>query len=192
VRDVALLWVLFSAAAKPIEIARLAVRDYLFPEGAVREESELPAAVAVNGHARPLSFRSALTRAAVNAYLEERIVRGWGVAPGSPAFRGLAPDSRLFLTDKGEPMPLRVRKEGCGRHVRCHSILEIYRRLFASAGIEGVTVFSARRTVAHALLQEGADLREIGTVLGLKHREAVRNVVRHLGVSPSAVAGNPE
>lgn len=54
-RDVALLHVLFSTGARPLEIARLEVRDYLAEDGSVREESLLPAKAAVNGKARPCS-----------------------------------------------------------------------------------------------------------------------------------------
>ena len=46
---------LFSTGARPLEIARLEVRDYLAEDGSVREESLLPAKAAVNGKARPCS-----------------------------------------------------------------------------------------------------------------------------------------
>ena len=44
-RDVALIFVLLSTGAKPIEIARLQVRDYLNADGSVRTKSELRATV---------------------------------------------------------------------------------------------------------------------------------------------------
>src|SRR5438105_12097398 len=100
-RDVALLLVLFATAAKPLEIARFEVRDYLNEEGAVREESVMRAAVAINGKERPLFFASTKVVAAVDAYLEERVRRGQS-ATTEKKYRGLDPGSRLFLTGAGQ------------------------------------------------------------------------------------------
>jgi len=71
-RDVALMFVLFCTGAKPLEIARLQVRDYLDRDGSVRERSEMRPEAAVNGRSRPLFFASSRTRAALDAYLLER------------------------------------------------------------------------------------------------------------------------
>jgi len=78
-RDTALLLVLFSTAAKPLEIARLVVSDYLSEDGSVREASVLRANAAINSKERPLFFASTKVVAAVDAYLGERIRRGQGV-----------------------------------------------------------------------------------------------------------------
>src|SRR5438552_1673444 len=75
-RDTALLLVLLSTAAKPLEIARLLVGDYLTEEGLVREESVMRADAAINGTTRPLFFASTKLVAAVDAYLDERARRG--------------------------------------------------------------------------------------------------------------------
>src|SRR6266540_6736567 len=75
-RDTALLLVLLSTAAKPLEIARLLVCDYLTEDGLVREESVMRADAAINGAERPLFFASRKVVAAVDAYLEERARRG--------------------------------------------------------------------------------------------------------------------
>ena len=74
----ALLLVLFATAAKPLEIARLVVSDYLTDDGSVREESVMRADAAINGNGRPLFFASTKVVAAVDAYLEERVRHGQG------------------------------------------------------------------------------------------------------------------
>ena len=73
-----MLLVLLSTAAKPLEIARLVVGDYLTEDGLVREESVMRADAAINGKQRPLFFASTKVVAAVDAYLEERVRRGQG------------------------------------------------------------------------------------------------------------------
>src|SRR6266576_1577993 len=110
-RDVALLLVLFATAAKPLEIARFEVRDYLNEDGSVRGESVMRAAVAINGKERPLFFASTKVVAAVDAYLEERVRQGQG-ATTDTKYRRLDPCSRLFLTGDGHDMAIVVRAIG--------------------------------------------------------------------------------
>src|SRR5207249_11824316 len=91
-----------------LEIARFQVRDHLNEDGAVREESVMRAAVAINGKERPLFFASTKVVAAVDAYLDERVRRGQG-ATTVTKYRRLDPGSRLFLTADGHDMPIAVR-----------------------------------------------------------------------------------
>lgn len=175
-RDVALLLVLFATAAKPLEIARLEVRDYLAEDGSVREESMMRSDAAINGRERPLFFASTKLVAAMNAYLDERVRRGQGTKE-STRYSGLDPKSRLFLTDRGQAMPIRLRAIGSQKHYLCGLILAIYRKIFARAGLKGVSALSARRTVAKRLTERGCDIDQIGVVLGLKDRNSVRNLM---------------
>ena len=177
-RDTALLLVLFSTAAKPLEIARLEVSDYLSEDGSVREASVLRTNAAINGKERPLFFASTKVVAAVDAYLEERIRRGQGTKE-STKYRGLDPNSRLFLTGDGQAMPINVRAIGYRRQYRCGVILDIYRRIFARAGLKGVSALCARRTVAEKLAERGCDIDQIGAVLGLTERNSVRNLIQN-------------
>ena len=177
-RDTALLLVLLSTAAKPLEIARLLVGDYLTEEGLVREESVMRADAAINGTERPLFFASTKVVAAVDAYLEERARRGQGTKDRTK-YRGLDPDSRLFITGDGHELPIKVRAMGDRRQYRCGVLLDIYRRIFARAGLKGVSALSARRTIAEKLVDRGCDVNQVGAVLGLKERNSVRNLIQN-------------
>ncbi len=177
-RDTALLLVLLSTAAKPLEIARLLVGDYLTEDGLVREESVMRADAAINGGERPLFFASAKVVAAVDAYLEERARRGQGTKDRAK-YRGLDPHSRLFLTGDGHELPIKVRAMGDRRQYRCGVLLDIYRRIFARAGLKGVSALSARRTIAEKLVDRGCDVNQVGAVLGLKERNSVRNLIQN-------------
>ena len=177
-RDTALLLVLLSTAAKPLEIARLLVGDYLTEEGLVREESVMRADAAINGTERPLFFASTKVVAAVDTYLEERARRGQGIKDWTK-YRGLDPDTRLFLTGDGHELPIKVRAVGDRRQYRCGVLLDIYRRIFARAGLKGVSALSARRTIAEKLVDRGCDVNQVGAVLGLKERSSVRNLIQN-------------
>jgi integrase len=177
-RDTALLLVLLSTAAKPLEIARLLVGDYLTEDGLVREESLMRTDAAINGTERPLFFASTKVVAAVDAYLGERARRGQGMKDKTK-YRGLDPDSRLFLTGDGHELPIKVRAMGDRRQYRCGVLLDIYRRIFARAGLKGVSALSARRTIAEKLVDRGCDVNQVGAVLGLKERNSVRNLIQN-------------
>ena len=185
-RDTALLLVLLSTAAKPLEIARLLVGDYLTEEGLVREESVMRADAAINGTERPLFFASTKVVAAIDAYLDER-ARRWRSTRDRAKFRGLDPDSRLFLTEDGHELPIKVRAMGDRRQYRCGVLLDIYRRIFARAGLKGVSALSARRTIAEKLVDRGCDINQVGAVLGLKERNSVRNLIQNEPESPKSL-----
>lgn len=179
-RDVALMYVLFCTGAKPIEIARLQVRDYLNRDGSVRQRSEMRAETAVNGRNRPLFFTSTRTCAAVDAYLLERCRRRLGVASpratGGDAYRGFDPASALFLTESGWPFEIGERGPKDQRET-CRLMIATMRLIFKRAGWTGVTAQSARRAVARWLADKGADSAQVGEMLGLSSPGAVRRLL---------------
>lgn len=132
--------------------------------------------VAVNGKARPLFFASAKANVAIDAYLDERLQRGHGISK-TTSYRGLDPVSRLFLTNEGNAIPIRIRQKGQQRHYHCGMMLDIYRKIFARTGMKGVSALSARRTVAQKLKERGTDDEDIGLILGLKEKNSVRNLL---------------
>lgn len=175
-RDVALLYILFSTGARPLEIARLEVSDYLNVDGSVREQSIMREEVAVHRKSRPLFFVSTKTKDALDRYLDERLRQGYGRECHS-GYRGLAPHSRLFLTEAGEPFEI-VSYGECGqKRFLCRGILDTYRKIFRRAGIEGVSALNARRTVAAWMFQRGASEDQIGEVLGISEMKAVRELL---------------
>lgn len=175
-RDVALLYVLLSTGARPLEIARLEVRDYLHPDGSVREESVMRAEVAVNRKDRPLFFASTKTHEAIDRYLAERLRQHVNVERCSD-YRGLPPHSRLFLTESGEPFEIVSYGEQGQRRFLCRGILDAYRKIFRRTGLDGVSALHVRRTVAARLLARGAGEDQIGEVLGISEMKSVRELL---------------
>lgn len=179
-RDVALIFVLFCTGGKPIELARLEVRDYLNRDRSVRESSERRPEAAVNGRCRPLFFTSSRACAAVDAYLVERIRRKLGAAgpgaAGDGGYRGLDPRSALFLTETGKRLEVTDRGPDDPR-ATCRLMIAPLRSIFKRAGWTGVTAQSARRVVARRLADKGADGAQVGELLGLSSTRAVRHLL---------------
>ena len=172
-RDVALFYTLFVTGARPLEIARVRVGDYLLADGAVRRESELPATASISGKSRPLYFASRKLDDALDAYLAERVALGHGAAD-SDAYRGLDPGGPLFLCATGEGFRITQHGADGRRRFLCRPILETYRKLFRYAELEWATPLSIRRTVVARLYDRGADEEQVGLVLGISERSAVR------------------
>src|SRR5262245_3504934 len=180
-RDTALLYAVFATGAKPIEIARLRVRDYLTADGVAVEEAILDEQTAFNGKPRCIFFCNRQAVQAIDAYLEERLRLGHGTRT-SQQFRGLDPDSNLFLTNDGRGMQITSRVKGDKRRHHHAVILDTYRRIFARAGLRGVSALSVRRMIAGRLQQRGYRLSFIGEVLGIRQRSSVKALLNnHLG-----------
>jgi integrase len=175
-RDVALLYVLLTTGARPLEIARLEVRDYLSADGSVRTESEMRADVSINQKKRPLFFASAKATESIDTYLAERLTLGYCINPHSE-FRGLDPNSRLFLTEAGLPFEIAsYRGQGQVRSL-CRGMHDTYRKIFRRIGLSGVSALIMRRTVAARMFERGAAEDQIGEVLGISDKKAVRELL---------------
>jgi integrase len=174
-RDLALFYMLFATGARPLEIARMEVRDYLHSDGRVRKESELRAEAAITGKSRPLFFASSKLDEALTAYLRLRLESRQGLGP-TASFRGLDPESRLFLTAMGTGFQITPYGEPGQHRFLCRPILETYRKLFRYADVDGATALSVRHTVAARLYERGADEEQVGQVLGISNRSAVRGL----------------
>ena len=175
-RDVALLYVLLTTGARPLEIARLEVRDYLNADGSVREESVMRAEVAVKRKPRPLFFASGKAKESIDGYLAERLRQDFYTGDTSHC-RGLDPLSRLFLTEAGAPFEIVSYGEQGQLRFLCRGILDTYRKIFRRIGLEGVSALNVRRTVATRLFERGAEEDQIGEILGISERKSVRELL---------------
>lgn len=172
--DLALYYMLFAIGARPLEIARLEVRDYLDSSGDVRRDSVLREEVAITCRARPLYFRSKRLDDALGDYLADRLRRGRALGVESQ-YRGLDPHSRLFLSASGQGFEITPYGREGQRRFRCRGIQETYRKLFRYAELKDVTALTARYTVADRLYSRGADESQLGLLLGIAERSAVRD-----------------
>lgn len=170
--DLVLYHLSFATGLRPLEVARLEVRDYLDEAGDVRQASIVRDDVAINGRSRPLHFRHGALDRALAAYIDERLHGGHGVGR-SGEWRGLDPRSRLMLDARGLPYPITAGPGEGQRHV-CRPILDSYRRIFRLAAISGLSTQSARLTLMSRMYERGADEDQVGLVLGIADRSAVR------------------
>lgn len=179
VRDIALLYVLYGTGGMLTEIASLKVSDFLSERGGVLADTEWRAEIAYNNRSRPLHWVNSKVLDAVNDYLNERLERKHGITTRTAAYRGLDPDTPLFLRDDGQPYQLVKRKTktvGVSSY-SCDSLSQRYRLLHTQAGIEQGSALAGRRTFAVRLYRKGYDLRHIAELLGHKTLTATKRLV---------------
>lgn len=176
-RDMALIHIVLATGARPLEVARLEIADYLNPDGTVRSCSEMRASISVNRKVRPLFFCSATAVKAIDAYLERRLVESGRMPDFGALYRGFAADDRLFLNDAGLPYVVHCHKvEGRSRFL-CRQMLDTYRKIFKRINMHGMSALTLRRTVACRLDARGADEEQIGLILGITEKQAVRELL---------------
>lgn len=174
-RDVALLLTLLCTGAKPLEMARMQVLDYLGADGTVRHQSTLQGAAALRGRERTIFFDSERACEAIDAYIEERLRCRIAVV-ASAAYRGLDPHSALFLTEGGKPFRIRARSADDPRPT-CPVLLATFAGIFRRAGWRGVNTQHVRRLFAQRVAGKGADKQQLGALLGLTSDRAVKRLL---------------
>ncbi|MFC3110845.1 site-specific integrase [Undibacterium arcticum] len=189
VRNVAMLTTIYGTGMMLTEIARLPLKAYLRPDGAVVDESAVTPDVAYNGTERPLYWSNAKVTAAIDKYLEYRVEHRHRVTTRKAAYRGLDPEAPIFLTDEGEPYKLTERRTGTGAvSYSCDSLSQLFRKLHLQAGIEGASAMSGRRTFAVRLARNQIDLKHIKVLLGMKTLRATKNLIDADPVRLGAIA----
>jgi site-specific recombinase XerD len=177
-RDTALLIVFYGTGLTANEVAKLLVSDYLEANGRVRVESVVRPEIAFNGKPRPLVWASSRTCAAIDNYLKYRLAVRHGITTSPAAFRGLDPNSPLFMTGDGDPFAFTRRVTATGAvSYSCETITEIVRRLHQQAGIEHGNASAARRTFAVRLHRDGRSLKLIQELIGVSSLSAVKKLI---------------
>ncbi len=177
-RNVALLMVIYGTGMMLTEVARLPVSAYLKGDGLLLEKSGIAAAVAYNGKERPLWWSNAKVVNAIDNYLVYRVASGQGITIRKAAYRGLDPESPLFLTGDGRSYRLMKRTTTTGAvSYLCDSLSQLFRKLHSQAGIEGASAMSGRRTFAVRLHRLGFDLRHINELLGHETLKATKRLI---------------
>ena len=189
VRNTAMLRVLYGTDMTLHEVARMPIKTLLKPDGAILEESMVPANIAYNGMQRPLYWVNSTLIAAVDAYLVFRVEHRHRTTMRTGAYRGLDPEAPIFLTDEGAPYKLMERTTVAGAvSYSCDSLSQLFRKLHAQAGVKGASATSARRTFAVRMNNRGYDLKHIKTLLGLKTLKATKALIDADPVRLGAIA----
>ncbi|WP_431257635.1 site-specific integrase [Roseateles chitinivorans] len=171
-RDTAMFLILLATGLRPLEVARLEIRDYLRADGAVKTSSQLREAVATNRRLRPLFFTSSAVRDAIDAYLAKRADALAGDLAAS--YRGLDGADALFLNEEQRRFQVLAMATPTGTRCLCQEIHYAYRKIFRRIGYPGLSALSVRSTFMDRLSRRGASAGQIGELLGLRELRTLK------------------
>ena len=178
-RDALILLLGVTCGMRVTEIARLEVHHTLSKSGSRFEEIGLPGSITKGCRPRSIFLSHAKAIDAFDRYVEWRYRRGLGVALDRREYRGLMPDTRLVVTQKGGPFELSVKRrinvEGEPVEYLAADSLQTYvTDLYRRAGLgHGFSTHSGRRTFASRLVSQGQSLETVQLLLGHAHLDHV-------------------
>lgn len=143
-RNVALLYCSFALGLRAKELSNLKIKDVLLSSGTLKDEVLLTRSTTKGGKQRLVYLSNRELRKAVIAYLAER---SEGQLPM------LAQDAALFRSGKGGPFSP-------------NTMQMLFKRLYLAAGLENASSHSGRRTFATSLIEKGADIKAVSTLMG--------------------------
>ena len=162
------------------ELSLIEVADVLTPKGALRKKWVLRKEIAFNGYARELYTEHESLVDYLNSYLSFRIEHKQHVT-NIGEYRGLDPESKLFLSPEGEPFKFSRREAGKKLNLQPTGMNAYFKRLILNAGMSGITYKDFRRSLAIQMYREGARntgvIKDIMQYLGIRSYSAMRKIL---------------
>jgi len=170
-RNVAIMWMLFGSGLRINEVAQLKVSDVYRPDGSLKNTFILPGTYTKTAKPRPAYIFAKQQIDALSSWKKQRIAEK-AMISGDDSYGGLRKDSPLFLSKKGvwRKFAFNVKKyktkDGIKETMICASLENTVRDLIKSAGIQGGSSHSGRRSLASMMDRKGFDLELIQLILG--------------------------
>ena len=159
----------------PYELSMLSVKDVVAENGELYRIWVLPAHAAFNGEPRECHTEDHVLPI-FDGYVDWRIEQGLGVS-NIPAYRGISPDSKFFLNDRGEAYKLSPRKKGSDDY-QPRGMNEQLKRLIEKTDLHGATPSSFRDSFVRGLYENGCGWKDLMAVTGIKQKRTLERKVR--------------
>ncbi|MYM84116.1 tyrosine-type recombinase/integrase [Duganella sp. FT50W] len=142
-RNVALLYFSVALGLRAKELSQLKLQDVLAPNGTIKDEVLLTRSTTKGRKQRLIYLTNKDVRKALTAYLKERGQNGTSLNPGAPLFKS---------------------RKGSGFSPNTMQML--FKRMYIWAGLDQASSHSGRRTFATSLIEHGADIKAVSTLMG--------------------------
>jgi len=175
-RNVAIMWMLFGSGLRVSEVGQLKVSDIYYPDGELKKSFVIPGTYTKTSKPRSVYIIVPQQRDALEAWRQHRI-EDKAILSNDEYFGGLRGDSPLFLSKKGlwRKFAFNVKKyktkSGIKETLVCASLENTVRDIIKSAGIQGGSSHSGRRSLATLMDHKGYDLDLIQKILGHEDEE---------------------
>lgn len=167
-------FVLTHAGMRVSEVALLDVKTILHPSGKIREEVFLPAKICKMLTSGTIWLTNPKAREAIQAVIDYRIKRKWGLSLADERYQGLMPDSRLLYNNRGRPYALsdkkRIMADGSiNTYKACDSLQELLTKIYKRCGLHDCSSHSGRKSYATNAAEAGVPLEVIAR--GMRHKD---------------------
>jgi integrase/recombinase XerD len=175
-RNVAIMWMLFGSGLRITEVGQLKVSDVYYPDGELKKSFVIPGTYTKTGKPRTAYIIVPQQREAIEAWRQHRISEK-AMISNDATFGGLRGESPLFLSKKGawRKFAFNIKKyktkAGIKETLVCASLENTIREIIKSAGIQGGSSHSGRRSLATLMDHQGYDLDLIQMILGHEDEE---------------------
>ena len=175
-RNVAIMWMLFGSGLRVTGVGQLKVSDIYYPDGELKRSFVIPGTYTKTSKPRSVYIIVPQQRAALEAWRRHRI-EDKAMLSNDEYFGGLRKDSPLFLSKKGlwRKFAFNVKKyktkSGIKETLVCASLENTVRDIIKSAGFQGGSSHSGRRSLATLMDHKGYDLDLIQKILGHEDEE---------------------
>jgi len=168
-RDAVVLLLGHAAGLRISESAQITVADICFPNGKLRSEVSLRAAITKGCRQRSIFLTSPRLIAAIDRYMAYRVAHGIGTTV-DVEYRGLVPHQPLVMTRRGArfAMNLKRRVAESGEVVdywAADALQSYVTRLYLAAGLKASS-HSGRRSFASRVLAKSRDMEVVARLLG--------------------------
>ncbi|WP_415912801.1 tyrosine-type recombinase/integrase [Neptuniibacter sp. QD37_11] len=154
------------------EIALLRVRDVLYSSGALRKEIQLPASITKSNRTRLVWLHHKNLQRVLDQWVMFRAEKKLGTKSHYSRYRGLNPDSKLVLSNRGSGFSLQPKKRLLDTgEIRTYwasdSLEQAMRNLYKKCGLVGCSSHSGRRSFATNLIcLQDVELDVVARLLG--------------------------
>jgi len=164
-------FVLTHAGMRVSEVARIDVKTLLYPSGEIREEVFLPSKICKMLKPRTMWLTNLKAREAIQAVIDYRIKRKWGLSLDDERYQGLMPDSRLLYNNRGRPYALSDKKRtmvdgSINIYKACDALQEQLTNIYKRCGLHDCSSHTGRKSLATNAAEKGVPLEVIARILG--------------------------
>ncbi|MCX4030147.1 site-specific integrase [Endozoicomonas sp. SM1973] len=177
----------------PLELSSVTVSDVIASNGNFFRIWVLPEDRSFNKEAREVHTEDHVLPF-FEKYTEFRVKAKWGMS-NLHSYRGLDPNSKFFLNDKGAEYALTKRKPKKGEEKKPamyqpRSMNEQLKRMIARTNLYGATPASFRDSFIKGMYEAGAGWSDLMKVTGIKQKRTLENKVRPHERELEAVLGS--
>jgi len=164
-------FVLTHAGMRVSEVARVDVKTLLYPSGKIREEIFLPSKICKMLKPRTIWLTNPKAREAIQAVIDYRIKRKWGLSIADERYQGLMPDSNLLYNNRGRKYALSDKKRimvdgSINIYKACDALQDLLTKVYKRCGLHNCSSHSGRKSLATNAAEKGVPLDVIARMLG--------------------------